>query len=33
VNAVEYYQQHLPEDPLIRERFFGASMEDFLVGL
>ena len=33
LNAVQYYNENLPKDPAIRERFFGASMEDFLVGI
>ncbi len=32
-NAVKVYENYLPADPAIRERFFGASMEDFLVGI
>jgi predicted TIM-barrel fold metal-dependent hydrolase len=32
-NAVQQFERYLPEDPKIRERFYGGSMADFLVGI
>jgi hypothetical protein len=32
-DAVRRFEAYLPQDPAIRERFYGASMEDFLVGI